>query len=281
MKRAFASLVILSFAAVAAAQTASAPVESAGTFSVDSRGAVRLLSQTQPSAMVSITAEVRGKLASIQATEGQTVKKNDVLVQLDDSLQAQEVALAKVKAESQTQIKAAQNQLEFDQNAYEKVKNNSAATETEKREKLLKVKQSELTLDLANEGQKEAQAKYQQEKLKLEQMTIRSPIDGQVLRINKQAGEQTDENPLIVVVQTSKLEAPFYPPKQMFGKIKAGDKVMLEMGTEPPTKKEGVVVTVDPIIDPASQLFRAKVEIDNSDRIIPAGTTATWTWMPK
>src|SRR2546430_5999475 len=31
-------------------------------------------------------------------------------------------------------------------------------------------------------------------------------------------------------------------------------------------KREGIVVAVDPIIDPASQIFRIKLEVDNRDR---------------
>jgi hypothetical protein len=40
-------------------------------------------------------------------------------------------------------------------------------------------------------------------------------------------------------------------------------------------------VAVNPILDTASQLFRVKLELDNADQKIPAGTTATWMWKGK
>ena len=134
---------------------------------------------------------------------------------------------------------------------------------------------------IGSEAKKEtqgAQARFKAEKITLDRMTLRSPIEGFVLRVNKQAGEQTDEGPVIVVVQTSKINAVFYPPKDLFGKIAVGDQVPLDLEG---TKRSGLVVAVDPIIDPASQLFRVKLEVDNADGKLAAGVNAVWTWTKK
>jgi len=40
-------------------------------------------------------------------------------------------------------------------------------------------------------------------------------------------------------------------------------------------------VAVDPIIDPASQIFRVKLEVDNTDGKLAAGVNAVWTWAKK
>ena len=130
-----------------------------------------------------------------------------------------------------------------------------------------------------NELSQQHKLELNREQAILDRMTIRSPLDGVVLRVNKHAGEAVDEKDVVaVVVQISKLNAEFFPPKMLFGKIHTGDKVTLDLNTQPPVKREAVVVAVDPIIDTASQLFRVKLELDNADRSIPAGTTATWTW---
>ena len=85
------------------------------------------------------------------------------------------------------------------------------------------------------------------------------------------------DKPLAVIVQTAKLNARFYPPKPLFGKVHAGDKVMIELKTEPPVTREATVVSVDPVVD-ASQLFGVKVELENADQAIPAGVPAVWIW---
>jgi multidrug efflux pump subunit AcrA (membrane-fusion protein) len=46
-------------------------------------------------------------------------------------------------------------------------------------------------------------------------------------------------------------------------------------------RREGEVVTVDPIIDPASQIFRVKIEVDNPDGKLAGGVNASWNWAKK
>jgi multidrug resistance efflux pump len=109
-------------------------------------------------------------------------------------------------------------------------------------------------------------------------MTVRSPIDGSVLRVSKQAGEETDDNPLIVVVDTKKLYAVFDMPRQVFGKVHVGDKETIQ--TEG-VDRDAAIISVDPIIDLASGLFRVKMEVDNADGKIPAGVDVVWSWQGK
>ena len=45
--------------------------------------------------------------------------------------------------------------------------------------------------------------------------------------------------------------------------------------------RDGVVVAIDPIVDPAGQIFRVKLEVDNSDGKLAAGVTAVWNWSKK
>ncbi|MCL2646790.1 MAG: efflux RND transporter periplasmic adaptor subunit [Phycisphaerales bacterium] len=235
-----------------------------------------LRGQTEPAAHVDVPAGMKGLLLSVDVTQGQLVKKGDKLAQLDDAVQQQVVALAKMQADSTAEIRLARNQLDSAKLENEIALTNPSVNEFEKRQKHLAVIQTEIVVERDLEKQKEAQANLAKEQILLDHMTIKSPIDGFVLRVNKHAGEATDENPLVVVVQVNKLHAVFYPPKQLFGHIKVGDKVDLELALEPAISRQARVIAVDPIIDPASQLFQVKMELDNADALIPAGTTATW-----
>jgi multidrug efflux pump subunit AcrA (membrane-fusion protein) len=158
------------------------------------------------------------------------------------------------------------------------MKNNGSVGDFEKRQKELDVKQAALAVEKAQEDQHEAAIELKREQITLDHMTIRSPIDGSVLRVNKQAGEETDDNPLAIIVQTHRLNAVFFPPKQLFGKVHVGDKVSLNVEG---LVREASVVDVDPIIDQSSELFRVKMEVDNADGKIPAGSAATWAWKGK
>ncbi len=239
-------------------------------------GVLVIRGQTEAIAKVEVPAQTKGTLAEVNVTEGQVVKKGQALARLDDAIQRATVDLAKLEVEATAEMDSAIVQVEFAKVELEKWEKSPVATDTEKRQKRLNLRQSELVLAQKKEQKQQKTVALQREQIALERMTIRSPIEGSVLRVNKSAGEATDETPLVVVVQITKLNAVFYPPKQVFGKVKVGDKVLLELQTEPVVKREGVVVAVDPIIDPASQLFRVKIEVDNGDGKVPAGTGAVW-----
>lgn len=237
-----------------------------------------LRGQTEPAARVEVPAAVHGILAEVNVKEGQAVKKGDQLARLDDALQKTKVEYERVSAEGTAEIQYAQNQVEFAQRELAQIQAINNPPMVEVQQKQLAVKQAQLQLEAARDKQKQAQARYQEERLVLEHMTIRSPIEGLVLSVKKQAGEQTDEGPVAVIVQTSRLNAIFYPAKDLFGKIAVGDKVTLDLEGQ---KRDAVVVTVDPIIDPASGIFRVKLEVDNAEGKLAAGVTATWAWSKK
>ncbi len=222
---------------------------------------------------VKVPAGMKGQLAEVNVKEGQAVKKGQQLAKLDDSIQQATVALAKATAETTVLVRYAQNQLDSAQVQWEKVKSNPGFGPEEKRQKELDVKQAELGLEKEMEEQAENKIKLQQEQNRLDHMTIRSPIDGYVLRVNKQAGEETDDEPLIEVVDTSKLYAVCDMPRQLFGKVHVGDKETVQ--TEGITR-EATVISVDPVMDLASGLFRVKMEVDNGDGKVPAGVDVTW-----
>jgi len=284
IKRAGAAAVIAMVVSAAMAMGQTVPAASGGagtpgTATTGPGGVLHMTGQTEPVAKVEVPAGMKGQLASVDVKEGQLVKKGEQLAKLDDAIQVKQVELATLDAQSDVKIKAAENNLEFARNDYNRIKAVPAASEAEKRKDELLVRQYELEVLQSKEEQKQKQVKLEQEKITLDRMTIRSPIDGAVLRVNKQAGEQTDENPLIVVVKVDKLDAVFYPPKELFGKVKVGDKVKLDFATVPPTNREAVVVAVDPIIE--QSLFRVKFEVDNADAKIPAGTSVVWNFGAK
>ena len=225
-----------------------------------------------------VPAAVHGILAEVNVKEGQPVKKGDPLARLDDALQKTKVEYERVGGRGYrgNSIRAESGGIRRAPSSQIQAINNPPLVEVQ--QKQLAVKQAQLQLEAARDKQKQSQARYQEEQLVLQRMTIRSPIEGSVLSVKKQAGEQTDEGPVAVVVQTSKLSAIFYPSKDLFGKIAVGDKATLDLEGQ---KRDAVVVTVDPIIDPASGIFRVKLEVDNTDGKLAAGVTATWMWSKK
>jgi RND family efflux transporter MFP subunit len=239
--------------------------------------AERVTGQTEPAAKVDVPAVLRGRIAEVLAKEGQPIKKDEVIARLDTTIQQATVKLAKTRAESTTEVEYAKVARDHAKNEYEKIRASPVTNAFEIAGKKLAWDQAEAACKKAEEARVLDGITLEKEQLVLEQMTIRSPIDGYVHRINKVAGEAIDENqPIAVVVQTAKVNASFFLPETQFGKVKAGDKVPVELATNPPLTRDATVVAVDPYVDPAGHLFRVKMELDNADGKIPVGIAAAW-----
>jgi len=236
--------------------------------------------QTEPSRRVEVPSVLRGQLIRVSVKEGQAIRKGDEIAALDDSIQRQVVAFAKLEAESTVDIRQAESQVAFTVNElerYQKIAGSGSAAELRQRQ--LAVDQSKLELEKRKEAQQKKQLDLEREQATIEKMIIRSPLDGSVLRVNRQPGELVDiDKPIAIIVQTTTLAARFYPPRQLFGRIHVGDTIAVEIKSDPPATRQATVTVVDPILDAASQLFQVKVEFPNADQSIPAGTSATWTW---
>jgi multidrug efflux pump subunit AcrA (membrane-fusion protein) len=199
---------------------------------------------------------------------------------LDDQIQQLTVQLKQLDADSTVEVRDAQAQIDFALNEYNRaVAAGAAGSPAELRQKELQVVEAKLALEEKTQEAQQKKIDYEREKVTLEKMTIASPLDGSVLRIDKQVGESINQSDTVAtVVQTTRLQVPFFLDKTFFGKVHVGDRLVLDLATDPPTKRDATVIAVDPIIDPSAPIFRVKVEFANADQSIPAGVTAKWQW---
>jgi HlyD family secretion protein len=238
--------------------------------------------QTEPSQRVEVPSVEEGQVATIAVHEGQPVKKGQVIATLDDRVQALSVKLEKEKADSQVAIESALNQEKVARLTYQRyLQMGKVASAAETQQKKLALEEATLAVQQARENQAQRQVKLATAQAILDRMTIRSPISGSILRLAKHAGEAVKiDDTVATVVRISKLNVVFFPPEQLFGKVKVGDKVTIQVDTVPPVQRVATVIAVDPIINPASELFRVKMRLNNAQQQIAAGTAARWTWKP-
>lgn len=244
-----------------------------------------LTTQTEPSEKVEVPSVIRGQLVRIPVQEGQPIKKGDEIALLDDQIQKHTTALAALDAESTVEVRYNEVQVAYARNELERFRQiaSSASSPAELKQKELALKQAELSLEKIKENAAKHKIEFAREQATLDRMTIRSPLDGVVLRINKHVGELVDtdrtDKPLAIIVQTQKLYARFYAPRQLFGQVKAGQEIQLNIQTQPAAQQRvAKIIAVDPVLDAASGLFQVKIEIDNATQTIPAGTTIEWRW---
>ena len=237
-------------------------------------GSIRAI--TKPSADVAQSFVQPGRIAGVHFKEGDAVKAGQALIQQDDA--AEQVLLAQLKAQSEdiTQIRASEASLaqkKVDLQKLEKAAASNAATALEVEHAKLDVTIAQLSLDLARFEHAQAGRKYQEQKIRVENMQLKSPIDGYIEKIEVEVGESVNTTiEVIRVVQVDPLwiDAPV-PLAQAVG-LKAGMTARVELAES--GKKgligEGRISFVGAVADAASGTLRVKIEVPNKARR-PAG----------
>ena len=238
-----------------------------------------------PSRQVELAAPLRGVLKTVMVEEGDTVKANDVLVQMDDALPRISVEGARMVAENDLEIEAAWLEFEIanlEHERIEKIFQNNGATEWE-------VRKRKAERDLAMVRHKNAQQRKQlaQNKLELEQQnlarySLKAPFDGQIHRILVEAGATlTEVDKILVLYSLDPLEARLFLPTTLYRKLEQGRTYQLVAkipGRSERIELAGILKTVDAVIDPASETIRSVFTIENSGKQLPSGFIVVLRW---
>ena len=183
--------------------------------------------------------------------EGDEVRKDDIVVSLDDDNE-------KLAVESGKAV------LDVRQSEYDTSKGLS--------QKGSDSKQNTLTA-LAN--LKTADASYKQAQVALEKKSVHAPFDGVVTKHMRQIGEATDNYlPLLTLVDLSKLYLETYVPANRLRDVQPGQAVDITVPDLPGKKFTGNIDFIAPVIDPASGEFRVKIVLDNSSHSLRSGMSA-------
>lgn len=144
---------------------------------------------------IDIGTHLPGVVTTIHAHVGDKVKQGDALFTIDDRQTKAELDLAKAQLESaKVQAADARHQLSL----YEKVSDKRAISNDE-------LSQRRFAAQLADTRVKEAQAQVLVLSTQLDRLTVKAPMDGQVLKINIRPGEYAvagANHPLIIFGNT-------------------------------------------------------------------------------
>lgn len=229
---------------------------------------------TRPSADAVLSFVQAGRIAEVHVKEGESVKAEQVLVQQDDAVEQAQLAHAEAQSQDTTQIRASEASLAQKRVDLEKLETaaaRNAATELEVAHAKLSVKIAELSLELAKFEHEQAKRKYQEHKARVENMRIKSPIDGRIEEIHMEAGESA--NALVDIVRVVQID-----PLWVDVPVPLAEAVTLACGK--PAKVvfpapsrgfiEGRIIHIAAVADAASDTLRVCVEVPNESKR-PAG----------
>ncbi|MCW5631412.1 MAG: efflux RND transporter periplasmic adaptor subunit, partial [Rhodoferax sp.] len=175
---------------------------------------------------VMLRPEVAGRVREIGFADGATVRKGQVLVQLDDTLQRAEIKQA------QAQVSIAQANLKRNQ---ELVAQSFVA---------------QRVLDESNANLQVAEAQLALACARWSRMAILAPFDGTVGIRNVNLGDYVkDGADLVNLEDISSMYADFRLPERFQGKLKPRQSVQLQLDAFPGRMFKATVEAIDPLLD--------------------------------
>ena len=249
---------------------------------------------------VGISSEVPGRVAAINADFGQSVRKGQVLVELDKrELQlavdraraALSQSLARLgldpnqesaKVETTPGIRQAQAQME---DAKSKFDNASRLVKTgdisqERFTEIQKQYQSRLaSYEAAKDdsrtlvaGVQGIRSELQLAQKRLGDATIRAPFDGAVTEKMASVGQYVKENtPMLTIVKTNPIRLRVALPETAAGNVRVGTTLSFTTDAAPGAKFNAVVRELNPSLDAKSRTLTAEARLNVSDTRLRPG----------
>lgn len=242
------------------------------TSTVSAPGIIRPLTEVQ------ISSSINGIVQQLLVKEGQQVKKGDLLLQIDPS-------------EFRAQVRRAQAGLEVAQANLEQARSQWKRAEQLFKSNLISEQEYESarTNHLLSQAQlKEARANLEQTQEQLQKTRITSPIEGTVIQINIEPGENvitgTLDNPgtkLMAVADLSRMEVESQVDEADIAKVNMGQRAIVEVEALPEKRFNGSVHEVgyaaedQDVEQDATVNYNISILIEDSISELKPGMTAT------
>lgn len=179
----------------------------------------------EPSNVVDIGSAVPGVVGSIHAYRGELIKKGDVIVKVESSVEQVALKQAKLRAELDTSITLRQEAAKLGkltQKRNQELLEKSAISVQDIDQLKAETRIAELQVKQEKDNKRIAQLEYRRTQAVLRQRTIRSPVDGVVMERFKSVGEYVDSEPLFRIAQIHPLHVEVIVPVDYLGLVSAG-----------------------------------------------------------
>ena len=221
-----------------------------------------LVGRTRARAESSIVSDVEGKVASIQAGEGQKIDRGATLVTID----SRRIALSlKAKRAEADQARAQAELAEKELQRAEELVETSIFPERNLDQAVAEAARAAARLQ-------ELDAEREQLELDLEEATIRMPFAGYTVKRLVDVGEWVSRGTAVFeVVDLSVIEVTLDLPERHLGKLALGSAVAMTLSGEQGQSYAGQVTGIAPSASETTHTFPVIVAIDYSDSRLGGG----------
>ncbi|MGX2968037.1 efflux RND transporter periplasmic adaptor subunit [Ursidibacter sp. B-7004-1] len=243
---------------------------------------------------VEVGAQVSGKIEKIYVVLGQQVKAGDVIAEIDSKNQLNSLNTAQAELSSyQAQLKAKKVSYDVANSAYQRLaslydKKSTSLDELNTRKNTLALAEAEI--EQIKAAIKQAEINVDNAKTNVAYTKIIAPINGTIISIPVSEGQTVNANQTTpTIVQIADLSKVLVKPEISEGditKVKAGMAVEFSTLSDPDTKYQGVINSVDPamttltdnqyaenVSDTQAVYYYANIVMDNTDNKLRIGMT--------
>lgn len=199
-----------------------------------------------------ISPEIGGQIKKIHVEEGQYVNKEALLVSVNTETTQNQISQVKTNLELATSTFKKQKAL-WEQNIGSEIQYLQAKAQKESLESQLKTLQSQVNMN-----------------------QVRAPFNGYVNKIYQKEGELASQmNPLVQMVNLSKLSITADIPENYIASIKEGQEVEITFDTYPGFVINPKIKRVSKVIKPQSRTFEIELAFDNPGEKIKPNMVST------
>jgi multidrug efflux pump subunit AcrA (membrane-fusion protein) len=207
-------------------------------------------------------------IAKVLVKPGQPVKTGDVLMTEDTDEAEAELGILKAAAEATGAIE--------EQDVNIAAKSTLVKKLQEMHQYGLELIQDQLDVDVAKarkkaaeEDHKQRELQYERQLVKVQHMTLRSPIDGEVETVSLFSGEVVDansnKNGACYIVSNDPLWVEMHVTADQALRLKLHDKVGVAFSDLPDQWHDGEVIFLDPMVEYVGQTRTVRVSVANPD----------------
>lgn len=210
-----------------------------------------------------VSAEVGGKIVSVEVDVGQTVSRGQVLARIEerDFKLEQDAAQSEVKR-VEALIRSQQKQVA----RYEDMVKENFVTESV-------LDEAHAQLDALKEQLAGAKARFETAQRNLNKVQITSPTSGQIeKRLISQGDFVKSGTPLFNITRSTMLQAHLPYPENIAARLKPGLTVRLKSPVAPNDVVENVIKEIRPTVGRANRALNIIVELDNPGKWIAGGS---------
>ncbi|NSX83649.1 efflux RND transporter periplasmic adaptor subunit, partial [Wolbachia endosymbiont of Atemnus politus] len=203
-----------------------------------------------PLRRANLTSEISGKVIAIYLPDGEKVKKNDIVLKIEDFGRTEQVERAKVLLK--------QREIEYDSSVKLSKKGYRA----------------QMQVEAAFTALQSAKADLKRLVLDLENTAVKSPIDGYVDKINTNEGDFVNAGQKITdIVNFDQVLVVLYVSESEINKIEPGSTAQINLLDG--RKLEGKVNFISKVAEPKTGSYRVEVKVINNEMIFLQGLTAS------